>query len=230
MNFSDLLDYGKQIGYALWHVPDIRRMKKREFESVEALAAFAIDDPLARNLALTIQKHSELIGLGELVQALAPQRVVEIGIYRGGTLYCWTRLATDNAHIIGIDYHIHRWREPLMRAYARAQQTVEIWNFTSSYAPETAEKVKQAFGGKSIDFAFIDGDHTYEGVKADFDMYKPLMRSGGLMAFHDIVPDNQDPSCGVGQLWEELKSEYKYWEFIDDPKQRVMGIGVIEIP
>jgi predicted O-methyltransferase YrrM len=41
---------------------------------------------------------------------------------------------------------------------------------------------------KRLDFLFIDGDHTYEGVKQDFEMYTPLVRKGGLVAMHDIVP------------------------------------------
>lgn len=36
-----------------------------------------------------------------------------------------------------------------------------------------------------IDFLFIDGDHNYEGVKVDWDLYKPLLRDGSLIAFHD---------------------------------------------
>jgi len=41
--------------------------------------------------------------------------------------------------------------------------------------------------GEPLDFLFIDGDHTYEGVKRDFEMYSPLVRNGGIIAFHDIV-------------------------------------------
>jgi hypothetical protein len=32
-------------------------------------------------------------------------------------------------------------------------------------------------GGERVDFIFIDGDHTYEGVKRDFEMHSPLMRN-----------------------------------------------------
>jgi predicted O-methyltransferase YrrM len=40
-----------------------------------------------------------------------------------------------------------------------------------------------------VDFLFIDADHSYEGVKKDFEMYSPLVRKGGIIAFHDIIPD-----------------------------------------
>jgi predicted O-methyltransferase YrrM len=41
--------------------------------------------------------------------------------------------------------------------------------------------------GSEGDFLFIDGDHTYQGVKQDFQMYSPLVKKGGIVAFHDIV-------------------------------------------
>ena len=47
------------------------------------------------------------------------------------------------------------------------------------------------FRGEKLDFLFIDGDHSYDGVKADFEMYAPMVRPGGLIAFHDINPDHR---------------------------------------
>ncbi|MEO0196406.1 MAG: class I SAM-dependent methyltransferase [candidate division WOR-3 bacterium] len=44
-------------------------------------------------------------------------------------------------------------------------------------------------GNSKLDFLFIEGNHSYEGVKMDFEMYFPLVRKGGIIAFHDIVKD-----------------------------------------
>jgi len=54
---------------------------------------------------------------------------------------------------------------------------------------------------KRGDFLFIDGDHTYEGVEGDFEMYSPLVRRGGIIAFHDIVPG---PPENVGCLMNQI--------------------------
>jgi Methyltransferase domain len=39
----------------------------------------------------------------------------------------------------------------------------------------------------SIRFLWIDGDHTYEGAKADLDMFKPYLVDGAIVAMHDVL-------------------------------------------
>ena len=60
----------------------------------------------------------------------------------------------------------------------------------------------------SIDFLFIDGDHSYEGVKNDFEMYKPLVSKGGIIVLDDIYKKDE----GVPKLWNELKQEHNCTE------------------
>ena len=85
--------------------------------------------------------------------------------------------------------------------------------------------------GKRPDLIFIDGDHSYEGVKSDYEISK---NSGHMFVFHDIVSD----ACpGVKQFWSELKNSekdvYNFFEFteqydevVTETGQRFLGIGV----
>jgi predicted O-methyltransferase YrrM len=57
-----------------------------------------------------------------------------------------------------------------------------------------------AQGSVPVDLIFIDGDHSYEGVKQDFEIYAPLVRSDGLIAFHDILEHTRVPSVRVSDL------------------------------
>lgn len=89
----------------------------------------------------------------------------------------------------------------------------------------------------TIDFLFIDGDHSYSGVKQDFEQYSQFVKHGGLISFHDIQISKRhhDRNVYVGEFWQELKAsgKYKTSEIIypdtDDLDQRWGGIGVIHL-
>jgi predicted O-methyltransferase YrrM len=89
------------------------------------------------------------------------------------------------------------------------------------------EKVKSILGKRKLDFLFIDGDHTYEGVKKDFEMYSKLVKKGGIMALHDIVYHPFDPECQVDKFWNEIKKIYKTKEIISSQSQTWAGIGLV---
>jgi Methyltransferase domain len=57
----------------------------------------------------------------------------------------------------------------------------------------------------SIDYLHIDGDHHYEGVRLDFDLFAPLVRENGVITLHDT--GNHREPCGVPQLVEELRRD-----------------------
>ena len=81
---------------------------------------------------------------------------------------------------------------------------------------------------QKIDVAFIDGDHTYSGVKKDYDIYKKFVKPGGFMVFHDIVPHG-NKRVGVPQFWKEIREKYEYKEFVEDWNQKWGGIGLLFI-
>ena len=108
------------------------------------------------------------------------------------------------------------WKKPLYQNFARDSQKVHLLRM-SSHFPETLKKARRILQGNKLDFLFIDGDHSYEGVKKDFEMYYPLVSDGGLVAFHDIYT-YRDKGCS--KYWQEIKSEYNFKE--------IGNIGVIE--
>ena len=77
---------------------------------------------------------------------------------------------------------------------------------------------------KPCDLYFIDGDHSYLGVKSDYLNYKGLCK---YMAFHDIL--GQRDCEGVSQFWNEIRNEYEFIEFIDPNRDIASGIGIIKI-
>jgi predicted O-methyltransferase YrrM len=92
-----------------------------------------------------------------------------------------------------------------------------------------SDRVKALLGGQGLDYLFIDGDHTYEGVKCDFGMYGPMVRKGGLIAFHDIAEGLPEMVGGVPRFWQEVKSQYRHDEIIENRDQGGYGIGVLYV-
>jgi cephalosporin hydroxylase len=189
---------------------------------------FCVDRPV-----MMAQIHSEIVELANLIKAAAPQRSLEIGTNYGGTLFLLCTLSPAGARVISVDLPAGRFgggyprrKIPLYRRFPRNGQQLHLIR-GDSHASETHARVERLLAGEKLDYLFIDGDHTYEGVKLDFEMYSPFVRSGGMIAFHDIAVHTKEKSCEVDRFWNEVKQRYKHREFIEDPKQGWAGIGVL---
>lgn len=179
-----------------------------------------------------IQIPSEIKYLLSKVEQQKPRVVVEIGTRMGGTLFLFTKMATPNAKIISIDYpdgyggYYRPSRIEFYKSFATNEQSMSLIK-GDSHAAETKRQLEQALQGELIDFLFIDGDHSYEGVKMDFEMYGDLVRKGGIIAFHDNKPTKENAWSGVIPYWDELKrSEYQTEEFFGD-EDTWGGMGVL---
>jgi cephalosporin hydroxylase len=199
----------------------------------DRLAAIAIEEREA------VQKPGELTELLAIVAELRPRRVVEIGTFHGGTLWSFCQLATSDAVLVSVDlpggdfgggYDEAQSRR--FRNFCCHEQRVVTLPL-DSHDPATVEDVRRELGGEPVDLLFVDGDHTYEGVKRDFELYSPLVRSGGVVAFHDILPDSDWERSEVDRLWAEVREAYRSREILapDEGLEhgRWAGIGVLWI-
>jgi predicted O-methyltransferase YrrM len=194
-----------------------------------------VDFVVGNYLFGAIQVPDELEALGNILFARCPKRALEIGTAKGGTLFFLTRLASPDATIVSIDLpdgqfgggYTDRRRWSYQR-FARRGQRLHLLQ-GNSHSLEMLSRVKGALAGQPLDYLFIDGDHSYEGVKSDFEMYGPLVRKGGLIAFHDIAEGKPEAVGGVPQLWRQIKPRYRSREVIQDPRQGGCGIGLLYI-
>ena len=185
-----------------------------------------------------MQSVEEFRSLYRAVARKRPQTVLEIGTFSGGTLYSWCRCAEPDALIISIDLPRGKFgggyipqRAPFYRAFRREGQEMVLLR-SDSHSTETLKRVREILGAKRVDFLFIDGDHTYTGVKQDFELYLPLVAPGGLVALHDVHPRPKKPKIEVHRFWKELKQVYpQHEEWIDlGGVNRAIGIGLITLP
>lgn len=176
----------------------------------------------------TTQIPSEINRLAAEVAKLEPRVVLEIGTYEGGTALIWSQLASRK--VVTCDIAPTGPRGDLIRAFPPPDSACRVVTMTGdSHSPEFAQRVENELGGEKVDFLFIDGDHREAGVEADYRTYRPMVREGGMIAFHDIADKQDQPGNEVQHFWKRLKQEAEVEEFIEDRDQTGFGIGVVRV-
>jgi len=182
-----------------------------------------------------IQHVDELARFSAMVRQLVPRRLVEIGTAQGGVFWLLCQISPDDATLVSVDLPPEeRFSGGLKAAIDLSKmkkpgQTVHAVS-GSSHHPATLDRVKTIFAGGLIDVLFIDGDHSYEGVKQDYEMYHSLVRPGGIIAFHDIVHTKFE-DCHVDVFWRELVRDTaaQATAIIGHTPSHFGGIGVITV-
>ena len=145
--------------------------------------------------------------------------IMEIGTASGGTLFLFAQIADPGGSVVSVDkYAFPNWKKSLFRSFSDKVKIILING--SSIDPETADVMSAQVGNQKLDLLFIDADHTYLGVKRDFDCFAHYVKDGGIIAFHDIIPGRGN---GVPVFYEELRHKYESIEF----RQKTFGWGGI---
>ena len=214
--------------------------RKRAFELLNQLhgAKLPLEGVVERAIKLgtngwyrvrSLQVLSEITALAKEVEALKPKIILEIGTARGGTALIWAHLAEKK--LITCDLLDKKGFADLVRAFPPADSDCQVSVMIGdSHSTDFLARVRKELDGELVDFLFIDGDHTEIGVRQDYELYSPLVRPGGLIAFHDIVDDQPLPTNEVQHFWKKLSPGRDTKEFIDNPTQCGFGIGVLRVP
>lgn len=162
------------------------------------LVDYCVNPELMRTCVF-MQVYEEFLTFSYWLKGFQPNNILEIGTM-GSTFWIMSKLSTGKKISIDIDN-----REPIIHHFMWG----EDWKFFhgDSHRHEMFENVKAQ--SEKFDLIFIDGDHTYEGVKHDFEMYKSLLSDRGYIAFHDIDPNHIFADSYAGQV-------YKFWQDLDE--------------
>ena len=175
-----------------------------------------------------VQNREEITWLAEEVKKIEPKNILEIGTERGGSMYVWDKIAYRGKRISVdmCDRHTKLFRELAFKKVGTFDNIKFIEG--DSHSKEIFDKVVKELGGAKVDYMFLDGDHSYEGVKQDFEMYSPLVRDGGLIGFHDVIEsdENKRTNTLVYKFWQELP-ECKRREKIVGGKD-IFGVGLYQ--
>lgn len=174
------------------------------------------------------QDPDEFLPFLEFARERTPQVVVEIGTEAGATHFTFGHGLPSVQLTIAVDLTI-RNRMRLRRFHRPTLEVRQVQG--SSREPWVVQRVRDLLSGRPIDLLFIDGDHSYHGASADYRLYRPMVREGGLICFHDIMDDKGGQGGAyagdVPRLWQEVKQSCEHREFVASPDQLGRGIGVL---
>lgn len=178
---------------------------------------------------ITSQRDYELRELLRIYREVKPRYVLEIGTQEGGTLFWWCKLAEPGTKIVNIDILQGQkdGKALLERWHSWRRNDTELVSILE-YSQRALDRVKAEL--PEIDWLFIDGDHSYEGAKLDFELYGPMVRPGGVIVFHDLMTPRGQEHIQVGKLWREIQHAgyltRELWA-AEDPDWG--GIGVVYV-
>ena len=224
------------LGHAAGSLLKVRAHGAKNTEELIGIASnvFAPLKPLGWSISLQ-QVKREIVTLLTILRKQNVHSMMEIGTRNGGTLFLFSWTLPSDAKMLSLDLPSEqsikrgydRFKTSYLASFIQKGQRLALVR-GDSHSPTSLEREKSALKGDMLDFLFIDGDHTYEGVKRDFEMYSPLVRKGGLIAFHDICGHHIGVS-EVDRYWAEIKNRYRHTEFVEDPKQKWAGIGLLYV-
>jgi hypothetical protein len=161
-----------------------------------------------------------------LMELLAPRNFVELGVHKGDSYFAFCQ-AANRFGLQTRGYAVDTWEGDVhTTAY---DETVYAgfmaWHDRHYAAFSTPMRMSfddaaAKFENGSVDLLHIDGTHTYDAVKHDFETWLPKMSERGVVLFHDS--NVRSEPFGVWKLWQEISGGRRHFEFLHGH-----GLGVL---
>ena len=164
-----------------------------------------------------------------IISVLRPRSFVELGTFRGMS-YCGFCQSIKRLGLPTRAFAVNTWQGdphngvigPEILEELRGHHDPRYGTF-SSLLEMTFDEAAQRFENGEIDLLHIDGYHTYEAVRHDYETWRPKLSDRGVIIFHDVVEHMRD--FGVWRFWDETRTQYPSFEFHHQHGLGVLAIG-----
>lgn len=169
--------------------------------------------------------HGHVFFVRDLIEHLRPSIIVELGVHKGDSLFAIGQSCEESnleTKIFGIDH----WKGDSQAGHLDE----DVFKYVSEISSKNFKNIELAmssfdeklmsFKDQSIDLLHLDGFHSYDASKNDFENWLPKLKKDGIMLIHDVASKNDN--FGVVDLWAEIKKDFRTIEFFHS-----QGLGVM---
>ncbi|MCP3891323.1 MAG: hypothetical protein GY702_21030, partial [Desulfobulbaceae bacterium] len=161
-----------------------------------------------------------------LVEKIKPEILVELGVHKGNSYFAMCHSVKLN-ELSTSCYAVDTWKGDLHEGFYEEDVYCSVKEYNDINYSKFSELLRMTFDDAisvfsegTIDLLHIDGFHTYDAVRHDFEEWLPKLSDRAIVLFHDVTVKKLD--FGVWRLWEELSE--KYPNILFDYSQ---GLGVL---
>jgi hypothetical protein len=166
-----------------------------------------------------------------LIREIKPKTFVELGVHNGFSYFVGCQ-AIRECGLSTTAYAIDHWEGDPQAGFFDNSVYEEVVRVNSKYSnfsnliKSSFSEALDSFENSSIDLLHIDGFHSYESVKQDFETWLPKLSKNGVILLHDIHVRRN--SFGVFKYWKEVKEKFKTMEFVGSHGLGIVFLG--EVP
>lgn len=162
-----------------------------------------------------------------IIGSIKPSIFVELGTHSGNSYFAFCQAAKE-LHLTTKCYAVDTWQGDLHAGdydnsiFNNVNEHNQLqYSKFSHLLRMTFDQALDKFPNQSIDLLHIDGLHTYEAVKHDFETWLPKLKPNAIVLFHDT--SIRDHGFGVWKFWAELQTKYNSHISFSHSK----GLGVL---
>jgi hypothetical protein len=165
----------------------------------------------------------------DLVRNLRPTRLAELGVCAGTSFFAFCQAVKDGGlatELVAVDTwegdeHTGRYGPGYLEHFDRVRRT-SFPGLAIRQIQRPFDDARAEVADASLDLLHLDGCHTYEAARHDYETWAQTVRPGGVILFHDIAVRDSARGFGVYRLWEDLKARFATAEF-----SQSYGLGVL---
>lgn len=196
--------------------------------------------PLLPSMLFTPRKlpHSAWLGhipfAAWLIDQLKPRTIVELGTHRGASFLAFCQ-AVEEQKLTSRVFAIDSWEGDEHAGFYGNDIYAELRDYQQRHYAGISEMMRmrfnealEYFADGSVDLLHIDGLHTYEAVREDFETWLPKLSSRAVVLFHDCCV--RERGFGVWQYWDEISQQYPAFQFTHTHGLGVLLVGAERSP